>query len=106
VRVRRARSEGTTVTERSWRADVARRSAPAAVLLTRQPKWLVVVAVAAVFIGGLALRGVLGAVLVLAVAGLLGWLAILRWDHTSPGGRLVRLFALIVLIGFAVTKLF
>jgi hypothetical protein len=93
------------VTGRGWREDVARRSAPAAILLARQPKWLVVVAVALVVIGGLALPGAPGAALLLVVAAVLAWLVLLRWDHAPPAGRAARLIVAVAVLAYALSKL-
>jgi hypothetical protein len=94
--------ENSVTDERSWRTGVARRTGVYAAFLGGLPMWLPLVAVAAVTVGGLIAGGVAGAVLLGTVAAVAGWLALLRWDHLSPGGRVVRLLVVGVLVALAV----
>jgi len=59
------------------------------------------VTVAVVLLVGLAAGGVVGLVLLLALAALLGWLLAAFWPVTPPSGRLLRLAVVlgIALIG-------
>jgi hypothetical protein len=65
------------------------------------PRWLPPVAVAALFVAGLAVRGWVGAALLLVVAAFLGWLGVLSWPVLSPAGRLLRLAVPAALVGLA-----
>jgi hypothetical protein len=65
------------------------------------PRWVPLVVVAALMAAGLLVGGVTGAVLLVAVAGLAGWLAVLGWDRTPPAGRAMRLAVIVVLLAIA-----
>jgi hypothetical protein len=65
------------------------------------PRWLPPVATAALFVAGLAIRGWVGAALLLIVAAFVGWLGVLSWPALSPPARLVRLAAPAALIALA-----
>ena len=90
--------------ERSWRATVTDRTAVYAAYLGGLPLWLPLVVVAALMAAGLLVGGVTGAVLLVAVAGLAGWLAVLGWDGTPPGGRVMRLAVIVVLLAIAIRQ--
>ncbi|HEV7825983.1 MAG TPA: DUF6703 family protein [Mycobacteriales bacterium] len=91
--------------DRSWRTGVTERTAVYAAFLGGLPLWVPLVAVAAVTAAGLLLGGGAGAVLLLAVAAAAGWLAVLRWDHLTPGGRAVRVLVLTGLVALALRTL-
>jgi hypothetical protein len=61
--------------------------------------------VLAVFIAGLVIGGVIGAILVGLLAVAAGVLLILRWDALSGRVRLVRAFAVLVALAVAVSLL-
>lgn len=86
------------------RPRVERRSSRLLVYLRSLPRWLPPTVLAAVFLAGLALPGLAGAVALLVVAGFLEWLLTLSWPALSPGGRAVRVFALLLLLFIAVAK--
>jgi hypothetical protein len=65
------------------------------------PRWLPLVVVAALMAAGLLVGGVIGAVFLVVVAGLAGWLAVLSWDGTPPTGRALRLAVIVVLLVIA-----
>jgi asparagine N-glycosylation enzyme membrane subunit Stt3 len=65
------------------------------------PRWLPLVVVAALMAAGLLVGGVIGAVFLVVVAGLAGWLAVLSWDGTPPAGRALRLAVIVVLLVIA-----
>ena len=90
---------------RSWRTGVTERTAVYAAFLGGLPRWLPLVAVAALMVGGLLLGGPPGAALLAVVAAVAGWLAVLSWDHTAPAGRLLRVLAIAVVVAVAVGKL-
>jgi hypothetical protein len=91
--------------QRSWRARVTRRTAVYAAFLGGLPLWVPLVAVAALTAAGFLVGGTAGGVLLLAVAAVAGWLAVLRWDHLTPGGRLVRVVVLTGLVALALRDL-
>jgi hypothetical protein len=76
-----------------------------AAFLGHLPPWVPLVGVAALTAGGLFLHGIAGAVLLLAVAAVAGWLALLRWDTLTAGARAVRLLVLAVLLALVVRDL-
>jgi hypothetical protein len=89
----------------TWRTGVIDRTAGFAATLGRLPRWLPLVVLAALVVGGLFTGGALGAVLLVVVAAFAGWLAVLGWDHLPAGGRLLRGLVVLVLLAVAVRKL-
>jgi hypothetical protein len=81
------------------------RSATAVARLTRVPRFLLIIAVVAVFVGGLLLPGLVGALLLAVVAALTGWLAWLGWAGQPPATRALRLLVTMALAVGAVSKL-
>jgi hypothetical protein len=73
--------------------------------LSRVPKWLLLVAVLALTVGGLLLDNVLGGVLLLFLALFLAWLAILGWTLHSPIARVLRVLVVGLVVYVAFTKL-
>ena len=57
--------------------------------------------IAALFAGGITVRGWAGAVLLLVVAAFLAWLAVLSWPALDSRGRALRVLALAVLAALA-----
>ena len=82
---------------------VAVATAPALARLMAVPKYVPMLVSLAVLFAGLALGGVAGLVLLLALAGVLGWFLAAFWPVTPTGGRVLRLAVLIglVVIGVA-----
>ena len=87
----------------TWRRQVERKAGPALVVVSRLPRWVPFAVVAALLIGGLAVKGVLGAVLLLVLAALLSVLLLLSWPALRQGPRAVRVAVLAVLVIRAVT---
>jgi hypothetical protein len=56
--------------------------------------WVVPLLLAALFITGLAVPGLIGAVALVLVAAFLGWLAAVSWPRLTPSGRLLRVAAI------------
>ena len=85
-----------------FRRTVEQRSGPLLVFLSQQPKLLVPVVSVVLLIAGLALPGVLGAVCLLLLALLVGWLSYLSWPVVVGPARAVRLvtFGLLVMLIF------
>jgi hypothetical protein len=83
------------------RAATERRSATPLLFLHQLPAWVAPVVLAGLLIAGLALRGPAGAVALVGVAAVLGWLASLSWPRLSARGRAGRVLAIAVSIGLA-----
>lgn len=61
------------------------------VLLSRVPKWLLLVVVLGLTAGGLLLENAIGGVLLLLLAAFMAWLAIVGWPQLGTAARLLRL---------------
>jgi Family of unknown function (DUF6703) len=83
------------------RQTAERRSAKAALYLYQLPTWVAPLVLVVFLIAGLALRGPAGAVALVVVAGVLGWLAVLSWPQVKPGGRAGRVLAVVVMLALA-----
>ena len=66
---------------------------------------VVAIVVGALFVVGLFTQGVVGGVLLLAVAIFLGYLSSHAWSAIHPRGRVVRLVVLAAVVAVAVVKL-
>jgi hypothetical protein len=84
------------------RESVERLSLKPVAYLQQLPRWLPPVAIAALFIAGLAVPGWVGAALLLVVAAFVAWLGVLSWPALSAQGRLVRLAVPAALVALAV----
>ncbi len=80
-------------------------SRPALQWLSRQPRWLLLLAVLAALVAGLFLRNAAGGVILLLLAGFLSWLLALSWPALSPGGRYLRLGTILLLAAVAGIRL-
>jgi hypothetical protein len=80
------------------RQSIERLSLRPAAYLRHLPRWLPPVAIAALFVSGLAVRGWAGALMLLVVTVFLAWLAVLSWPALSPPTRLLRVLALAALL--------
>ncbi len=87
------------------RRSVELRSGPVLVLLSRQPKLLIPIVSLVLLIGGLALGGPAGAVLLLLLLLLVGWLSYLSWPAVPPPARAVRLVTLGLIAAVLVVQL-
>jgi hypothetical protein len=87
------------------RAKVERKAAVVVLWLSHLPRFAPAGVVAVVFLLGLLLPGVVGAVLLLACLGLLGLLSYLAWPSTPATGRPVRLLVMVAIAVFAASKL-
>ena len=72
--------------------------------LHQLPPWLLPVLAVALLVTGLAVSGWGGAIALIAVAGLLGWLAAVSWPRLSARGRLARVLAVAAVIVFAIVR--
>ncbi len=87
------------------RAGVERRSRPLLMRLNALPRWLVLVVALAFVVAGLAVPGIVGGLLLLVFAALLGWLLALSWPILGPLARAARVVLLTALLAYAVAKL-
>lgn len=84
------------------RQAAEQRSAAPLLYLRQLPAWVPATVLAALLVGGLAVRGWAGAVMLCAVAAFLSWLAFLSWPRLGGRGRLGRAVAIALLLGLAV----
>jgi hypothetical protein len=82
----------------------APRGAAVLVFLSALPRWVILLAVLVVVIAGLSLPGVAGAVLLIALAGLLGWLLTVAWPVLTSGARLFRVVTIALVLAYAAWK--
>ena len=87
-------------------SGLERWSAPILVRLAAVPRWLFVLVLAAVFVGGLVIKGFIGGVLLLVITVFLAWLAALGWPQYSPAGRLLRVAVVLLVAYVAASFLF
>jgi len=80
------------------RQSIERLSLRPAAYLRALPRWLPPAVIALLFVGGLAVRGWGGAVMLLIVTAFLAWLAALSWPGLQPQTRLLRVVALAALL--------
>lgn len=83
------------------RAGVERRSAALLVFLHRLPRWVPLVLMLGLLAAALLLKGVLGAVFLVALAVILVWLAFVSWPTLRPGDRAFRVLAIVVVLAGA-----
>ena len=83
------------------RDTIERKSATMLVFLHRMPRWLPMLVVFGLLSVALALKGVLGGVLLVALAAILGWLAYISWPTLARGDRTFRTLSLIGAIALA-----
>ena len=86
------------------RAVVERRSAAPVVFLHRLPRWTLLAAVFVLLVVGMVGTGWVAAAGLLVLAVALGWFAFLNWPALDGSGRLLRIVALAVLVGFALGR--
>lgn len=92
-------------TEDDRGAGRGNRSATFLLYLQNMPRWVLLVILVALLVGGLAISGVGGSVLLLILAGLLGWLALISWPALDVPGRVLRIAVLLILVAFALGRL-
>jgi len=76
------------------RRTLEQSSARPLVILHQLPVWVVPIVLAALFITGLAVPGLIGAAALVLVAAFLGWLAAMSWPRLTSSGRLLRVAAI------------
>ena len=77
-------------------------SARPLVFLHQLPRWILLLIVLGLLISGFAVPGLIGAVALLLVAILLGWLAYLSWPSINASGRVLRVTALACMVAIVV----
>lgn len=87
------------------RQAVERRSAAPLALLYQLPRWALPIGLVVVLIAGLAVGGVIGAVILLVLAVFLGWLAYLSWPSIGGRARLLRVAAGLALVAIAIVQI-
>jgi uncharacterized RDD family membrane protein YckC len=80
------------------RQAVERFSARPLVFLTQLPRWVLLLVVLGLLISGFAVPGLIGAIALLLVGILLGWLAYLSWPSINASGRVLRVIALACMV--------
>jgi len=86
------------------RQAVERSSARPLMFLAQLPWWLPLLAVLALMIAGVAVRGWIGALALVLVAAFLAWLAFMSWPRLNNRGRLLRIAAVACMLGLAVVQ--
>src|SRR5262249_61432494 len=86
------------------RASIEQQSATPLLWLHQLPSWLLPVLAVTLLVTGLAVSGWGGAIALIAVAGLLGWLAAGSWARLSARGRLARGLAVAPVIVFPIVR--
>ena len=85
------------------RQAVERASARPLVFLHQLPRWVLLLVVLGLLISGFAVPGWVGAIALLLVAILLGWLGYLSWPNINTSGRVLRVLAvacMLVIVGW------
>ena len=88
-----------------WRAALERRSVGLLVVMNSLPGWLVPVVLAVLLVAGLALPWAWAGLLLLVPALFLGWLLLLSWPVINVAGRVLRLLAVLAVLGAAIFRL-
>jgi hypothetical protein len=88
-----------------FRRRIEQRSALVLARLGRLPTWMPLVIVLALTVGGLLVRGPVGALLLAVLALLLAWLAYLGWPALTPSGRIGRALAVALVVAAAAWQL-
>jgi hypothetical protein len=83
------------------RQSIERLSLRPAAYLHHLPRWLPPVAVAVLFVGGIAAGGWAGAAMLLVVTCFVAWLAVLSWPALRPQARVLRVAVAAFLLALA-----
>jgi hypothetical protein len=84
------------------RQAIERRSATWLLWLHQLPRWPVPVLVGALIFAGLVIKGLVGALLLVGFAGILGWLAAISWPRLPVQSRLTRVLVIAAVLAYAV----
>jgi hypothetical protein len=83
---------------------VERRSAPLLIVMHQLPRWLTPLLMAALFLVGVIVAGVVGLVALALLLAFLVWLSYLSWPVVDARGRTIRLLLLGVLTALIVLQ--
>jgi hypothetical protein len=86
------------------RRAVERRSAPLLIVMHQLPRWLTPLLMAALFLVGVIVAGVVGLVALALLLAFLVWLSYLSWPVVDARGRTIRLLLLGVLTALIVLQ--
>lgn len=87
-----------------FRRRFEQRSAGVLSRMSRVPVWLPLVVVLVLTVAGLLVHGPVGALLLLVLAALVGWLCYLGWPSLAGNARAVRLLVLAILVVLAIRQ--
>lgn len=93
------------VPEQAVANRVAVSTAPALARLLALPRYLVPLLAVVVLFTGLAFGGVIGLVLLLGLAGVLGWFLVAFWPLTPTSGRILRSLVVLGVAAAAIINL-
>jgi hypothetical protein len=82
-----------------------RLSAPYLIRLHSVPRWLLAIVLAGLLVTALFVNGVVGAILLFAIALFLGWLVAVGWRLMTPASRLIRLLVVALLVWVGLSQL-
>jgi hypothetical protein len=85
----------------SARRAIERRSTVPLLFLRQLPSAVVPVLTVVLLVAGIAVRGPVGAVLLLLLAVFLAWIGYLSWPAVNASGRLLRVVPVAALVAFA-----
>lgn len=88
------------------RQTLEHRSATPLLWLHQLPTWLLPVLAAGLLVAGLAIGSVGGAIALVGLAVVLGWLAAVSWPRLSPQSRLLRAVVIGGVLAVALVKAF
>lgn len=84
--------------------QLGRRSATLVAFLSRVPRFVLILAVLGLLLGGLFAPGLLGAFLLVLVAAFAGWLAWMTWAGQPAFTRVLRVVVVAGMLALAVDK--
>lgn len=88
------------------RQKLEHRSATSLLWFHQLPRWLLPVLATGLLVAGLAIGSVGGAIALVGLAVVLGWLAAVSWPRLSPQGRLLRVIVIGGVLAVALVKAF
>lgn len=89
----------------SRRRALEDRSVPLLMKVQRAPRWLAPLVAVTLLLVGLAAPAIIGGPALLLLVLILGWLAYLSWPHLGETGRLLRVVAVVLLLGLGMARL-
>lgn len=86
------------------RQELEQRSATALLWMHQMPRWLMPLLAGALLLVGITVSGWGGAIALLAVAVMLGWLAAISWPRLPAQGRLLRVGIIGAVVAIALVR--